>query len=135
MAQLSTVGQDSPKSVEYDREMIAEVATPVFAAANSFQQTFLKNMMAYQKEWVGFLNTRLHENMAMPARLSGCKSLPEVQQVYIEYCKRTIDQYSHETQSLREIAAAINKAGGSGVSEKANSAVTDVVPMKPRLDS
>jgi Phasin protein len=112
MTQLSTVGRETPKIPDFNPEVIAEVTTPVLAAATSFQQGFIQNVMAYQKEWLSFLNTRVQENMAMPARLSGCRSFPEVQQVYMDYCKRTLEQYSRESQSLREIAAASEQLGG-----------------------
>jgi Phasin protein len=115
MTPHSAVGPEGPKLPVSDPEVLAEIATPALAAATSFQRGFIGNMTAYQNEWLAFLNTRLQENMTMPARISACRSLPQVQQVYADYWRRTLEQYSREYQHLGEIG----NADGQSVSNTA----------------
>lgn len=93
----------TPRQLPADVDTIMEVATPALTAVTTFNRDLVETCAAFQNEWFGFLNRRWRENMAMPTRLSICQSLPEVQQVYLDYWKRVADQYGAEFQHLGEI--------------------------------
>jgi hypothetical protein len=113
MAPRDTAARETPAIPVFDLEVLSEISKPALAAATEFQHRTLESMTAYQKEWFGFLNARWQENTAMPARLSACRSLPEVQQVYVDFWQRAADQYSGEYQKLGVIARADNAAVGA----------------------
>lgn len=85
-------------------DTIIEIATPAISAVTTFNRDLVETCATFQKEWFVFLNRRCRENMAMPTRLTACQSLPEVQQVFVEYWKRVAEQYGAEFQHLGEIA-------------------------------
>jgi Phasin protein len=124
MAPQDTAGRETSAIPAFDPEVLSEISKPALAAATAFQHRTLESMTAYQKEWFGFLNARWQENMAMPARLSACRSLPEVQQVYMDYWKRAADQYGREYQSLGMIARADNAAASAAPPTSGNPART-----------
>lgn len=81
-----------------------ELTRPTMAALSTFNGTFLQNAAACQKEWLKFLQLRIKENLAMPGRLSCCRSLPEIQAVYADYWSRALGQYQDEFQTLTQTA-------------------------------
>lgn len=94
-------------------ETMTELTRPAMAALNTFNGTFLQNAAACQKEWLRFLNLRVKENLAMPAKLSACRSLPELQTLYVDYWTRAVEDYQKEYQALAQTAM-----GQSGSVEK-----------------
>ena len=85
--------QDSTRRLKLpaDVDTVMEVTTPAMTAVTTFNRNLVETFAAFQKEWFGFLNRRWRENMSMPTRLSTCQSLPEVQQIYLDYWKRMAD--------------------------------------------
>jgi len=104
MAVQQTRERNIPQPLPIHLELMSELTTPAVAAATTFQRRFFDNMTALQKEWYGFLQARWMENIAMPRRLSRCQTPMDVQQVYMDYWRRTLDQYSGEFQHLGEIS-------------------------------
>lgn len=134
MTPQDTAARETPKMPVFDPEVLSEMTTPALAAAASFQHRTLESMTACQKELFGFLNARWHENMAMPARLSTCRSLAEVQQVYVDYWKRAADQYSREYQNLGVIARADHAASSVAPPTNGSPARTSPMPV-PRSET
>lgn len=97
-------GRETGQPPTLDASLLSEVMTPAIKAATSIQRGMMERAAAYQHEWLGFVATRCQENMTMPVRLAGCRSLPEMQQVYADYWKRTVDHYGSEFKHLGEIA-------------------------------
>lgn len=91
---------DRDETISAGMDAVAELAKPGMAALTSFNGAFLQNAAACQKEWLRFLDVRIKENMAMPAKLSNCRSLPEIQSVYTDYWSRAFQQYQNEMQVL-----------------------------------
>ena len=87
-----------------DVNPVSEVVNTAMRAATTLNRNLLDNFAAYQKEWLGFLNRRWRENLDVPTRLASCRTLPEVQQVYLDYWKRAAEQYGVEFRHLGEIA-------------------------------
>jgi len=104
MATQQARGREALRPLPIHMELLNELAAPTVAAATAFQQRLFENMTACQKEWYGFIQSRWIENLAMPKRLSRCQSPMDVQQVYADYWRRTLEQYSGEFQHLGEIA-------------------------------
>ena len=105
MEQMQTDADHSTK-LPPDVDPVSEFINPAMSAATTFNRSLLESATAYQKEWFGFLNRRWHENLDVSTRLASCRKLPEVQQVYLEYWKRTAAQYGVEFQHLGELAQA-----------------------------
>ncbi|MDZ4843618.1 MAG: hypothetical protein SH859_15940 [Hyphomicrobium aestuarii] len=67
---------------------------------DAFNSNMLKTFTSCQSEWLGFVGRRMQENLSMCARFASCRSMPDVQKVYMDYWNRTIDQYQDEFQTL-----------------------------------
>ena len=98
----SKIQAASGSSVPFDTpvEFANEIARPASKAMDAFNSNMLKTFTSCQNEWLGFVGRRMQENLSMPARLASCRSMPDVQQVYMDYWNRTIDQYQDEFQTL-----------------------------------
>ncbi len=87
-----------------DINPVSEVLNPAMRAATTYNRNLLASVAAYQNEWLGFLSVRGRENLDFHLRLAHCRTLPELQQTYVDYWKRASEQYGVEFQHLSEIA-------------------------------
>lgn len=103
---MDQVQTDASRSARLppDVDPIMEIENAAMSAATMFNRSLLASSAAYQKEWFGFLNRRWREDLDVPARLVCCQTLPEVQQVYLDFWKRAAEQYGVEFQHFAEIA-------------------------------
>ena len=90
-------------------EIASELARPTSEAMTAFSGSMIATLSSCQREWFGFLGRRMQENMGMPSRLASCRSMPEIQQAYMDYWNRTVDQYQEEFQVL---ASTIQQTDG-----------------------
>lgn len=92
----TVTSQNSP----FDAETMLEVTMPANEAVKAFNSTLSDTVQACQKECTGFWHLRLNENFALTTRLMGCRTIPEVQQAYADYWRRTAEQYGHEYSQM-----------------------------------
>lgn len=71
---------------------------PMFAAMTEFNGRFLEQMSRANNEWLGFVNRRLHEDIAASQRFLECKTVNELVAAYQEFFQRTQQQYQAEFQ-------------------------------------
>lgn len=86
-----------------DLNVMKEISQPTLSAMKAFNGALAKNCSSYQNEVMRFVNSRLHENASIPARLAACKTPLEVQGVCGEYWARAFNQYSEEFQRLAKL--------------------------------
>ena len=115
-----------------DVDPVSEVFNPAMTAATTFNRNLLTTVDACQKDWFFFLNERWHENLKVPERLAGCRTLPEVQQVYLDYWKRAAEQYGVEFQHLGELAQAKPQSAVEPAAPAAKSSRAATVPDQYR---
>jgi len=91
--------QNSP----FDAETVLVVTTPAVETVKAFNATLNETVQACQKECAGFWRTRMTENLALSSRLMACRSLPEIQQAYVDYWRHTAEQYAKEYSQMFHI--------------------------------
>jgi hypothetical protein len=113
-----------PESVAMDADLLVdldavkELASPAFSAMGTFNATFLDQMAAYQAELTSFLSSRLRANVEMPARLTNCKTVQDVQNAYLDFFNQATLQYQAEFERMmllsRQPVRLVSITGSAG---------------------
>jgi hypothetical protein len=63
------------------------------------------------KEWLNFMNGRIHEDLLLPKQYAECRNAQEVMEVSSEFMRAAAEAYRQEWTRLAELSsAATNKA-------------------------
>lgn len=91
------------KESALDAETMMEMAGPASAVVKTFNKKLVENCTNYQKEWLGFLSLRWHENVSLGMRLMTARTVFDIQQAYVDYWNHTMEQYRTEFCHLEEM--------------------------------
>lgn len=85
----------------FDRNPLEEWMSfnqPMFAAVTELNGRFIEHMTRANKEWLGFVNRRLSEDMAASQRFLECRTMQDLFAAYSEFFQRAQQQYQAEVQ-------------------------------------
>jgi hypothetical protein len=107
-------------------EAFMEFHRPALTAAAQMNGKVYDGIAAMNKNWVGFINRRLKEDLALPQQLATCKSMPDMYSVYNEFFQRAYADYQAEFEQLSKLGKTLAEdtvhAVQSGAEEVAKSA-------------
>jgi hypothetical protein len=69
-----------------------------------FNGKLCESAAQFNSEWADFVRRRLQEDLAVPQRLSECKTPQEAQQVCIDFWKKAFVQYQDEFSRLAKLS-------------------------------
>lgn len=102
---------------------------PMLSGMQYWNGAFGKAIMAINSEWLGFLNQRIKEDVALPQQLASCKSADEAWHVYVEFCQKAVADYQHEFAELARLGTSM---AGESVSAMQQSVATGAKELPTR---
>ena len=97
-------------------EALMEFNRPALAAAAQMNGKVYDGIAAMNKNWVGFVNRRLKEDLALPQQLATCKSMQDMYSVYNDFFQRAYADYQAEFEQTEQ---AWQIAGGRHCARRA----------------
>jgi hypothetical protein len=115
-----------PMMMPFGFEAFMEFHRPALTAAAQMNGKVYDGIAAMNRNWVGFVNRRLKEDLALPQQLAGCKSMQDMYSVYNEFFQRAYADYQAEFEQLSKLGKTLAEdtvhAVQSGAEEVAKSA-------------
>jgi hypothetical protein len=84
---------------------------------NSQVSTTLQNIT---REWSDFVGSRLREDISLVQTIQGCRSLPDLQQAYMQFWQNAFAQYSEEMVRMLRITQGATQGAVDGAAHAAN---------------
>jgi hypothetical protein len=81
-----------------------EISRPALTALAEFNIKIIENLAAMNKEWIGFIDRRLKEDLAMPQQIASCRSAQEMYGVYYEYFQKAVAHFQSEFEQLARMS-------------------------------
>ena len=78
--------------------MPSVAGNPLLAVVTDMNGKLLESVTRVQKEWAEFVHRRVKEDVATSQQLMNCQTLADVQQVYSQYFRTTIEQYREQSE-------------------------------------
>jgi hypothetical protein len=78
------------------------VLNPMLTMLAEMNGSFLNTLLTAQKDWMDFVHHRIKEDVAVSRKLMRCQSLPEMQQIYSQYCQTAFEQYQEQSEKVVE---------------------------------
>jgi hypothetical protein len=83
-------------------------------------------LAAMNRNWVGFVNQRLKEDLAMPQHLAACKTVQDMYGVYTEFFQTAYAAYQAQFEQMSKLGKSLAEdavqAAQSGAEEVVKSA-------------
>lgn len=79
-----------------DRDALTRMVHSALTAMAEFNGQLCERVAAFNTEWTKFLAHRLEEDVALPQRLTACKSPEEAQEIYVDFWTRALREYQEE---------------------------------------
>jgi Phasin protein len=84
-----------------------DMSRPALTALADLNVRVYENLAAMNKEWTGYIDRRLKEDLAMPQQIASCKSVPEMYGVYFEYFQKAVAHYQEELEQLARLTKTL----------------------------
>jgi hypothetical protein len=107
-----TISSGFAKASELNENMLDQSAK-----INSQVSTTLQNIT---REWSDFVGTRLREDINLVQTIQGCRSLPNLQQAYMQFWQNAFAQYSEEMVRMLRITQGATQGAVDGAAHAAN---------------
>lgn len=105
--QTSDYGIQFPQMMPLNFDTFFEMQRPAFAAMADFNSKFVEGLTTFNNEWVGFVNSRLQEDLGVCRELAACESIQDVYSVYNEFYQTAVKQYQEEADRMTRIGKTI----------------------------
>ena len=74
------------------------LSTPLLTVMADINGKLLESAASAQKDWADFVHRRVQEDVAASQQLMGCKSLSDMQQLYVQYMRTVFEQYREQSE-------------------------------------
>ena len=81
--------------------------SPVLCGMHSWMHGCSAVQASIQKEWLGFVERRVQEDVALQRRLSETKGVDEAWRHYCEFFERAVDDYRAEYAELTKLSSTL----------------------------
>lgn len=109
-----------------------EIWNPMLSGLQSWNGAFGKAILALNSEWLGFLNRRMKEDVALPQQLTACKSADEAWHVYVEFLQKAVTDYQHEFAELARLSTSMAGESVDALPQGAAAVAKDLPTRAPR---
>lgn len=96
-----------PQFAAFDFNALFDMQRPALNALVEFNSKFISGLTNFNEEWVGFVNTRLKEDLNVCKQLAECKSPEEIYSVYNEFYQTALKHYQGEAERMSQIGKTI----------------------------
>ena len=122
-----------PMMMPFGFEAFMEFNRPALTAVAQMNGKVYDGLAAMNRNWVGFVNQRLKEDLAMPQQLAACKTVQDMYGVYTEFFQTACAAYQTQFEQMSKLGKSLAEdtvqAVQSGAEEVVKSA-TDKVGSK-----
>jgi len=109
MAATSRKADDIPRetgfSAPMDFEDFSEINYTALNAAGAIGQRWYEMINEINSEMIGFLNTRMKEDVTIPTSLAKCRTGEEMFEFCSDYFRTAVGQYFDEAEKLSHIGS------------------------------
>jgi len=85
-----------------------------------FNGQLCERAAAFNAEWAQFLARRLEEDIALPQRLTACKSPEEAQEIYVGFWTKALREYQEEFVRLAQMGQRVTREAAGNMQKHAN---------------
>lgn len=114
--QLDLPELESPINID----AMTRMAHSALTAMTEFNGHFFERAAAFNTEWTQFLTRRFNEDIALPQRLTACKSPEEAQEIYVDFWTKALAEYQEEFGRLAQLGQHATREAVSNVQRHAN---------------
>ena len=115
-----------PMMMPFGFEAFMELNRPALTAVAQMNGKVYDGLAAMNRNWVGFVNQRLKEDLAMPQQLAACKTVQDMYGVYTEFFQTAYAAYQAQFEQMSKLGKSLAEdtvqAVQSGAEEVAKSA-------------
>ena len=104
----------------------------MLSGLQAWNGAFGKAVFALNSEWLGFLNQRIKEDVALPQDLVSCKSPDEAWHVYVGFCQKAVADYQHEFAELARLGTSMAGESVSAMQHGVATGTKDLPTRAPR---
>lgn len=115
-----------PMMLPFNFESLMELNRPALTAMAEMNGKVYDGIAAMNKNWVGFVNRRLKEDLALPQQLATCKSMQDMYSVYNDFFQRAYADYQAEFEQLSRLGKSLAEDTVHAVQSGAEEAVKNV---------
>jgi hypothetical protein len=120
----------APMMMPMGFEALMDLQRPALTAMAQMNGKVYDSLSAMNRSWVGFVNRRLKEDLAMPQQLAGCKTVQDMYGVYTEFFQTAFSDYQAEFEHISKLGKSLAEdtahAVQSGAEEVARTAADKV---------
>lgn len=88
-------------------EALMDMNRPALNAVAELNNRLYDGLSAMHKEWVGFVNRRLQQDLAVPGQLAGCKTMQDMYSVYAKFYETAFDDYKTELEQFAKLGRSV----------------------------
>ncbi len=114
--QLDLPELESPINID----AMTGMAHSALTAMAEFNGQLFERAAAFNTEWTEFLTRRFNEDVALPQRLTECKSAEEAQEIYVDFWTMALREYQEEFCRLAQLGQPATREAASNVQKHAN---------------
>jgi len=103
-----------------DIDAITRMARSTLTAMAEFNGQLCERAAAFNAEWAQFLARRLEEDIALPQRLTACKSPEEAQEIYVGFWTKALREYQEEFVRLAQMGQRVTREAAGNMQKHAN---------------
>lgn len=96
-----------PMMMPFGFEAFMEFHRPALAAAAQMNGKVYDGIAAMNKNWVGFVNRRLKEDLALPQQLATCKSMQDMYSVYNDFFQTACADYQAGFEQMSKLGKSL----------------------------
>ena len=115
-----------PMMMPFGFEAFMELNRPALTAVAQMNGKVYDGLAAMNRNWVGFVNQRLKEDLAMPQHLAACKTVQDMYGVYTEFFQTAYAAYQAQFEQMSKLGKSLAEdavqAAQSGAEEVVKSA-------------
>ena len=113
--QLDLPELESPVNID----AMTRMAHSALTALAEFNGQFFERAVAFNTEWTQFLTRRFNEDVALPQRLTECKSAEEAQEIYVDFWTKALREYQEEFCRLAQLGQPATREAVPNVQKQA----------------
>ena len=96
-----------PMMLPFNFESFLELNRPALNAMAQMNGKVYDGLAAMNKNWVGFVNQRLKEDLAMPQQLAACKTVQDMYGVYTEFFQTACAAYQTQFEQMSKLGKSL----------------------------
>jgi hypothetical protein len=109
-----------PMPPPFDATALLEASRPTLSAAAEVNGRLYETVAALNKEYVGFVNLRLKEDLGLPQQFAACRTLEDVYGVYTGFFQRAVEQYRAEFEHLAKLGQTMASDAANQMQDQAS---------------